>query len=260
MKNPFALGFTAALVALLALGASYLGPWAPSPFTQQIGTNTTASAWRTALSVTNATGGEALLAGTNTLTGTNTFSGQAVFSNSMLSVDGFYPPLRLLYRHPTNIYVAALVTNTAAAVETNGGSPNSLRLWSGTLPGLIGSNSTLLMWFTIVRPQANAGGGQTVIYAGPNTNYIGIGSTVFGTTRSILQSGFSPVLSLDGSFTSQSGSSSWAQGTASLLPIATNILGDSRNPFYFQWDAYETAGNTWTNGWITGLAFYELVK
>jgi hypothetical protein len=41
--------FAALGIALLVIAAASVGPWAPSPFTSQTGTNTTAAAWRTAL-------------------------------------------------------------------------------------------------------------------------------------------------------------------------------------------------------------------
>jgi len=40
-------------IALLVIAAASVGPWAPSPFTSQTGTNTTAAAWRVAIGVTS---------------------------------------------------------------------------------------------------------------------------------------------------------------------------------------------------------------
>ena len=45
--------FAALGIALLVIAAASVGPWAPSPFTSQTGTNTTAAAWRVALGVTS---------------------------------------------------------------------------------------------------------------------------------------------------------------------------------------------------------------
>jgi hypothetical protein len=76
--------FAALGVALLVIAAASVGPWAPSPFTSQTGTNTTAAAWRTALGaaasstlsgyVTNHTGAATNLAltGGSVTTQTNT--------------------------------------------------------------------------------------------------------------------------------------------------------------------------------------------
>jgi hypothetical protein len=76
--------FAALGIALLVIAAASVGPWAPSPFTSQTGTNTTAAAWRTALGaaasstlsgyVTNHTGAATNLAltGGSVTTQTNT--------------------------------------------------------------------------------------------------------------------------------------------------------------------------------------------
>lgn len=141
-KHPFALGFTAALVALLAIGAAYVGPWAPSPFSQRISTNTTATAWRTALSVTNATGLEAtavnlttvsntvtthdnvlatntaLLAGTNALTGTNRFTGTVLITNAASTISGNGAGL-------TNLAAGNIASGTLANARTTATDANT---------------------------------------------------------------------------------------------------------------------------------------
>lgn len=47
--------FAAIGIAVLFIAAASVGPWAPSPFTSQTGTNTTAAAWRTALGAASTT-------------------------------------------------------------------------------------------------------------------------------------------------------------------------------------------------------------
>lgn len=149
-KHSFALGFTAALVALLAMGAAYVGPWAPSPFTQRIGTNTTATAWRTALSVTNATGTEATLAGNNTFTGTNTASGPFNITNAASTISGNGAGLTNI--SPGNIvsngtYLAngTLATNSGAisgGFLTETGTQRKYSLNAGSLTNLPAGNLT----------------------------------------------------------------------------------------------------------------------
>jgi hypothetical protein len=73
--------------ALLALGAASVGPWAPSPFTSQTGTNTTAAAWRTALGASGTTGGSltntAMVGGSETgVTNSDLTASRAVVSSA----------------------------------------------------------------------------------------------------------------------------------------------------------------------------------
>lgn len=88
MKNLLAL-LLSAFTLQLSTPAQPL-PLPISAFSRQAITNTTAADWRTKLAVTNATGGEALLVGTNVWTGTNRYTLPVLATNtgSVFAGDG----------------------------------------------------------------------------------------------------------------------------------------------------------------------------
>lgn len=81
------------LLAAFSFQLSAVGqplPFPISAFSRQAVTNTTAADWRTKLAVTNATGGEGLIAGTNVWTGTNRYTLPVLATNtgSVFAGDG----------------------------------------------------------------------------------------------------------------------------------------------------------------------------
>lgn len=215
-QHPFALGFTAALIALLAMGAAYVGPWAPSPFTQRIGTNTTATAWRTALSVTNATGTEATLAGDNAFTGTNRFPAASFYGANMIG-------RRLLFT--TNIYLPTIAVS-ANDLTNNGDYALCTKMFEVTLPALLSTNSMLTYSFNCVRTNVNSVGPQIVWWAGTNTNFVANGSaSSAGSGTSVGKSvgnAASVIIANWWSYTNQV-----QGGSAQVIPNATNFTDTS---------------------------------
>ena len=121
--------------------------------------------------------------GTNTLTGTNAFTAA-----------GFYPAnnlgLRLLWSSPTNVYIANMATSATAAFTNNGDFSLGSYVASGTIPPLLGSNSTISVSYEIVKTNASNAGqtaGQLYYYIGSNTNFIGYSSSAFSTTMPGIQ-------------------------------------------------------------------------
>lgn len=250
MKSLLAL-LTVMLCSLNAFGQG--AQYRPTPFAngfvQTVTSTGTAQTYLGMGSVTN----NALLSATNqTFTGTNSFQSRMTLSDS----DTLWnqTPLRVLYSAPTNIYISSLATSSVAAVEVNGAFNLLTPIFEGTLPA-IGSNSLVYLAFTVVRPQANIGGGQFVAYVGTNTNYWGISGALLGTSRGVSAQTAVALLQANASHTSASGTVSFSSGTAAYFPVATNLAGNLSLPWEFRLGAY---GNSqFTNCWLAGFQIIE---
>jgi len=184
---------------------------------QMVSSNTAASV-RTLLNVTNATGVEALLSGTNTFSGTNNFTGTVIITNAASTISGNGAGLtnlsftannigvRLLWSSPTNIYIPRMypADGVTTLAFTNNGLVNTATQWmTFTIPPLLGSNSSIV--FSALRQTTNANqfNGNMAVYIGPNTNYVGY-LQPFLTSFNIQQNlNFTAVLANCGSFTNQ---------------------------------------------------------
>lgn len=297
--------FAALGIALLVIAASSVGPWAPSPFTSQTGTNTTAAAWRVALGVTSSASltNAALVGGTvvnqtNTsltaarvlvtdankvptnsavttttlgyldatssiqtqldakptvaltnlalLNGTNTFTASKFFPANNIG-------LRLLWSSPTNIYLASLAVSAATAFTNNGDFANCTPVIQATLPALLGSNSSIVLSGNFLRTNANTTSGNIVVFAGTNTNFVGLAAGALATTVGI--SGYnlaSQVFQNANSMTNQ------VQGTSlnsTLIPSVTNFV-DTSVPFAIYVGLSTVTSHT--NAQYLGLRIYEI--
>lgn len=106
----------------------------------------------------------ALLNGTNVFTGTNRFEAAKFFTVNQIG-------LRNLYSQTTNLYIATSAVS-ATPLTNNGDFSLTSSLLEYEMPPLLGSNSMLGMYFTIVKTTAQAAAIQYCVYVGTNTNAI----------------------------------------------------------------------------------------
>ena len=200
-------------------------------------TNRTITGGTTNLSLLNATN--------QVFTGTNTFAPAKFFPANEIAI-------RRLWTSPTNIFLSSIAVSAGSAFTNNGDFANCTYIAQATLPALMGSNSHVLLTFTMLRTNANTSAGQLVVFAGSNTNYVGVNNNTF--LASIGRSSFINVGTLHNanSFTQQFGGASF-QSQLVLGPVS---LTDTSAPFTMYLGA-QTA-TSFTNLSLYGLTFYEL--
>jgi len=202
-------------------------------------------------------------AGTNTamLNGTNTFTGTNSYTSTKTLFDSYSADTlthwRVLYAAPTNIYINYIATNTVGGVEVNGAYRNLTPIFEGTLPGLSSSNSVLFLSYTFVTLTAQTSTFNIAQYWGTNTNYAGIAQSIGRTTRGATHTSLQNFFILGASYTNQSAGGTFTAGTASLVPLATNLAGDVSQPWPYRLGAYFTAGNICTNVWLANFRILE---
>jgi hypothetical protein len=189
----------------------------------------------------------ALLNGTNQVfTGTNTFPEAGFFPANNIG-------MRLLWSSPTNIFLSQLATNAAAT--NNGDFSATTYIASGTIPPLLGANSTIVMYAIVLRTNGagNLAAGNGSFFIGPNTNFIGY--TPFWSTATPgfnYYSGASTVLQNCNSHTQQVSGQAFSFGKENIL---TNYFNSSiSNTFYL--GGWSTGSST--NNLLFGLKLYEL--
>lgn len=141
---------------------------------------TTTAANLTTVSNTVASQANTLATNTALLNGTNTFSGANTFPAA-----GFYPAnglvTRLLWSCPTNIIIGTMAESQTAWTNAgdwkNVATTNPASVLRFTIPPLLGSNSQLAFRAVRTCTNANLGSGNSMIYIGPNTNYMGYTAT-----------------------------------------------------------------------------------
>ena len=187
----------------------------------------------------------ATLSANQTFTGTNTFAPAKFFPANEIAI-------RRLWTSPTNIFLSSIAVSAGSAFTNNGDFANCTYIAQATLPALMGSNSHVLLTFTMLRTNANTSAGQLVVFAGSNTNYVGVNNNTF--LASIGRSSFINVGTLHNanSFTQQFGGASF-QSQLVLGPVS---LTDTSAPFTMYLGA-QTA-TSFTNLSLYGLTFYEL--
>jgi len=241
MKNLFT--FLAAIlcsVGAFGQGAQYRPTPYANGFVQTVTSTGTAQTYLGIGSSTN----NALLNGTNVFTGTNTFTPSAFFPANNIG-------MRLLWSSPTNIFLSQLATHAGAT--NNGDFSATTYIASGTIPPLLGSNSTIVMYAIVLRTNANAAAGNGSFFIGPNTNFIGY--TPFWATSGAgfnYYSGASTVLQNCNSFTQQVSGQAFASAKENIM---TNYFDSSvSNTFYL--GGWSTGSST--NDLLYGLKLYEL--
>ena len=187
----------------------------------------------------------ATLSANQTFTGTNTFAPAKFFPANEIAI-------RRLWTSPTNIFLSSIAVSAGSAFTNNGDFANCTYIAQATLPALMGSNSHVLLTFTMLRTNANTSAGQLVVFAGSNTNYVGVNNNTF--LASIGRTTFINVGTLHNanSFTEQFGGASF-QSQLVLGPVS---LTDTSAPFTMYLGA-QTA-TSFTNLSLYGLTFYEL--
>lgn len=186
-----------------------------------------------------------LLNANQTFTGSNTFAPAKFFPANEIAI-------RRLWTSPTNIFLSSIAVSAGSAFTNNGDFANCTYIAQATLPALMGSNSHVLLTFTVLRTNANTSAGQIIVFAGSNTNYVGVNNAIFAT--SVGRTTFFNVgtLANANSFTEQFGGSSF-QSQLVLGPVS---LTDTSAPFTLYLGA-QTA-TSFTNLSLYGLTFYEL--
>jgi hypothetical protein len=165
------------------------------------------------------------LAATNVWTGTNTFTATGLFPANNIG-------LRLLWSSPTNIYLATVVTNVNVNYTNNGDFSLGTYVASGTIPPLLGSNSTLALSVVILRTNANTSAMLCNFFIGSNTNWVGnhsLSATSLGLNASVLVCELQNANSMTQQVTG--GSAAFA---APQIVSATNFFNSAiSNTFYF---------------------------
>ena len=157
----------------------------------------------------------ATLSANQTFTGTNTFEPAKFFPANNIG-------MRVLWSSPSNIFLSTITTNATSNATNNGDYVNTTSVAIGTIPPLLSSNSTLVLFGNNVRSNVNASGANLNFYIGPTTNFVGANSASFvnaAVGNSALFS--SHVLMPGGSM------SNWVQGIQFNTPL---ILGPQ--PFF----------------------------
>jgi hypothetical protein len=193
----------------------------------------------------SASGSGAQLNGTNVFTGTNTFAPAKFFPANEIAI-------RRLWTSPTNIFLSSIAVSAGSAFTNNGDFANCTYIAEATLPALMGSNSHVLLTFTYLRSNANSTAGQLVVFAGSNTNYVGVNNAIFQATvgrTSALNIG---ALHNANSFTEQFGGASFQ----SQLILGPTNFTDTSAPFTLYLGAQTVTSHT--NLTIFGLTFTEL--
>ena len=187
---------------------------------------------------------DAQLDGTNVFTGTNTFAPESFYPANEIAI-------RRLWTSPTNIFLSSIAVSAGSAFTNNGDFANCTYIAQATLPALMGSNSHVLINFTILRSNANTTAGQMVVFAGSNTNYVGLNNALFAAAAgrtTFLQVG---TLHNANSFTQQFGGSSFQ----SQLILGPTSFTDTSVPFTIYLGAQTVTSHTNLN--LYGLTFYE---
>jgi len=188
----------------------------------------------------------ALLNGTNVFTGTNTFTAA-----------GFYPAnnigLRLLASAAAPTYIASM---SVVSNPTNNGDYSLVTpVAELVIPPLLGSNSGVYLTVYSYRTNANTSSGNLAFWIGPNTNYLGLLSTL--NTSAGNQQNFTlnnTLFQSYGSWTNQV-----ATFTSTFVIGPTNYF-DSRVTNTIFIGAYVPSGSTRTNDFIFGVAAYEAYR
>ena len=139
----------------------------------------------------------ATLSANQTFTGTNTFPAASFYpANGIAS--------RTLFSCPTNLYASSLVVSAIGSTITNaGGIANVTSLLTVVLPPLLGSNSSVYVYWVTDNTNANSTVGNLAFYVGTNTNYLAGANTMFPTSASrTYQNGSSLMFNVQ-SFTNQ---------------------------------------------------------
>jgi len=148
--------FAALGIALLVIAAASVGPWAPSPFTSQTGTNTTAAAWRTALGASGTTGGSltntAMVGGSETgVTNSDLTASRVVVSSaSKVLASSSVTSTTLGYLDATSSVQTQLDSKPTVAL-TNVARLDQSQTWTGTptFPGTVFPSNSIglrLLW------------------------------------------------------------------------------------------------------------------
>ena len=185
----------------------------------------------------------ATLSANQTFTGTNTFAPAKLFPANEIAI-------RRLWTSPTNIFLSSLVVSSA--FTNNGDFANCTYIAQATLPALMGSNSHVLLTFTTLRSNANSTAGQMVVFAGTNTNYVGVNNAIFSASvgrTTAIQVG---TLHNANSFTQQFGGASFQ----SQLILGPTSFTDTSVPFTIYLGAQTVT--SFTNLNLYGLTFTEL--
>jgi len=186
----------------------------------------------------------ATLSANQTFTGTNTFAPASFYPANEIAI-------RRLWTSPTNIFLSSIAVSAGSAFTNNGDFANCTYIAQATLPALMGSNSHVLINFTILRSNANTTAGQMVVFAGSNTNYVGLNNALFAAAAgrtTFLQVG---TLHNANSFTQQFGGSSFQ----SQLILGPTSFTDTSVPFTVYLGAQTVTSHTNLN--LYGLTFYE---
>ena len=186
-----------------------------------------------------------LLNANQIFTGTNTFAPAKFFPANEIAI-------RRLWTSPTNIFLSSIAVSAGSAFTNNGDFANCTYIAQATLPALMGSNSNVLLTFTQLRTNANATAGQMVVFAGTNTNYVGVNNAIFSAAAGRTTAINIGTLHNANSFTQQFGGASF-QSQLVLGPVS---LTDTSAPFTLYLGA-QTA-TSFTNLSLYGLTFYEL--
>jgi len=195
--------------------------------------------------VTGGTTNLGFLNANQTFTGTNTFAPAKLFPANEIAI-------RRLWTSPTNIFLSSIAVSAGSAFTNNGDFANCTYIAQATLPALMGSNSHVLLTFTTLRSNANSTAGQMVVFAGTNTNYVGVNNNVF--LASIGRTTFLQIGTLHNanSFTQQFGGASFQ----SQLILGPTSFTDTSVPFTIYLGAQTVTSHT--NHYLYGLTFTEL--
>lgn len=201
---------------LVSLTIAATGPGLP-PTRIAPGTNTTVvTNGVNSFTISSSAGGSgAQLDGTNVFTGTNTFPAASFYPANNIG-------MRVLWSSPSNIFLPTIIVNATSNATNNGDYVNTTSVAIGTIPPLLSSNSTIVIFGNVTRSNVNASGANLNFYIGPNTNFVGANSASFvngATGNSSLTT--ANVLMPGGSM------SNWVQGISFNTP---GILGPQ--PFF----------------------------
>ena len=243
--------FAALGIALLVIAAASVGPWAPSPYTSQTGTNTTAAAWRVALGVTSSASlTNAALVGGTVVNQTNTSltaarvlvtdankvpTNSAVTTTTLGYLDATSSIQTQMDSKPTVALTNLALLNASQTFTQTNTFSNTNSVWAGTasryLP-LVGGSMTGTIWGQAVAYGATFPGGygfsgatNTGLWASTGAGNLGL--WLNNTPRLVISSGGDFRIPSDQYF-------GWSSATDNSAAADTFIGRDAANVVAFR--------------------------